>query len=271
MSKLMVSPSSLEVIPKIIDQVDGIILGYQSLSVATNFEVDINTIKALRCKYPHKKIGIRLNKMFHNNDLNKVEQALIELDKIKVDRIFFYDLGVFNIAKRLKISIPLIIHQEHLNTSYLSNNFYLSKGVCGTYISDDITEEEVKELRDNYEGLIYKTIYGYLPIFYSVRYLVTNYMEYISKKKVGNTYYMEHEGDYYPLIEHDYGTIIYTKEPLNIISNKDKVTDIDYVVIDGLALSDEELIKTIKEYYSNTKEDGYQGFWQTKTIYKIKK
>lgn len=269
MSKLIVSPNSLETIPEIIDKVDGLMLGCSNLSTSV-LTVNIDDIKKLRQDYPHQELVIVLNKMMHNQDLPIIEQTLQELDTIKVDKILFYDLSVFSIAHRLNIKVPLVIWQEHLNASIGSNNFYYQKGIQGTYITDDITLEEITEIRNNYSGIMYKTIYGYLPLFYSRRYLITNYMKYINQNPETGTHYIHHNDDYYPIMEHDYGTIIYTKEPINIIKDKAHLEALDYHVILGMGLDNKALANIIDAYRNDSSASGYEGFLNTKTIYKIK-
>ena len=44
-------------------------------------------------------------------------------------------------------------------------------------------------------------VYGYLPIFYSRRYLISNYLKYIDKNKDSNIYYIKHKENKYPIVE----------------------------------------------------------------------
>ena len=270
MSKLLVKIDKRENIDKVLKlDIEGIILSYDGLAVASNFYVNMDDIKEIR-KITDKVIVVSLNKMIHNNDLAKLEEVLIELDRIGVDMILFYDIAIIEIKKRLGLNIPLIISQEHLNTSINSNLFYFEQGVEGSLISSDITKEELLEIRKKTDKIIMFTGYGYLPIFYSRRYLITNYFTYIKKERQGDNYFIKHNDDYYTIVQDEYGTIIYTKEPVNLVNELDDLDDIDYIVIDGFKASD--LMNIIKSFIEKKKMNGlYRGFFDTKSIYKVKK
>ena len=270
MSKLLVKVDKRENIDEVLKlDIGGIILSYDDLAVASNFYVNMDDIKEIR-KKTDKIIVVSLNKMMHNKDLAKLEEVLIELDRIKVDMILFYDVAIMEIKKRLGLDIPLIISQEHLNTSINSNEFYFEQGVEGSLISSDITKEELLKIRKKTDKIIMFTGYGYLPIFYSRRYLITNYFTYIKKEKQGYFYFIRNNDDFYPIVQDEYGTIIYTKEPVNLVNELDDLDDIDYIVIDGFKASD--LVDVIKDFIKKKKMNGlYQGFFHTKSIYKVKK
>ena len=270
MSKLLVKIDKRENIDKVLKlDIEGIILSYDGLAVASNFYVNMDDIKEIR-KITDKVIVVSLNKMIHNNDLAKLEEVLIELDRIGVDMILFYDIAIIEIKKRLGLNIPLIISQEHLNTSINSNLFYFEQGVEGSLISSDITKEELLDIRKKTNKIIMFTGYGYLPIFYSRRYLITNYFTYIKKERQGDNYFIKHNDDYYPIVQDEYGTIIYTKKLVNLVNELDDLDDIDYIVIDGFKASD--LMNIIKSFIEKKKMNGlYRGFFDTKSIYKVKK
>ena len=54
-------------------------------------------------------------------------QGVTDYFKDKDVRILFYDMAVYNIASELGIANKLVIYQDHLNASGLSNKFYLFK------------------------------------------------------------------------------------------------------------------------------------------------
>ncbi len=96
---------------------------------------------------------------------------------------------------------------------------------------------------------IYYTVYGYLPIFYSRRLLLTNYFKYIDKKIQDNRYYIFNNDLKYMVIEHNYGTIIYS--PLvNLLNKKEELNILDNLVID---LSYTDNYDIIDKYINNEK------------------
>jgi len=83
---------------------------------------------------------------------------------------------------------------------------------------------------------------------------------------------MNHNNEYYMIKESEDGTIIYTKKPINLINEIDKLNNIDYLVLDGSYSDDNEFIDVVNSYINNDKsnKDEYVGFLHTKTIYKVK-
>ena len=265
MSNLVVIPSNKEDINKILNKdIKGIILGIKSLSIYP-LELDIDSIIEIK-NNTDKKVYVIINKMIHNNDLDIVRNVLNKINNSNIDGIIFYDLGVFNIIKKMNINKELILSMEHLNASINSHLFYKKRGITGSIVTNDITYKEVLDIKSNTNMNIFYTVYGYLPIFYSRRSLITNYFKYIDKEKHDNRYYIFNNDLRYMVIEHNYGTIIYS--PLvNLLNKKEELNILDNLVID---LSYTDNYDIIDKYINNEKEDGYIGFYDTKTIYRLK-
>lgn len=268
MKKILVKPSSLENLSDVLkSKVDGLILPLKHLSVNSSLSLTLDDIKSI-LNLTSKEICISINKIMHNDDLDLLEQSLVALNKMNIKKIFFYDLSVMNICKRLNIKKDLVVFQDHLNASIYSNNFYQKRGIQYAVITNDITKEEINEI-SKYNKLMLIS-YGYLPIFYSRRYLITNYLKYIQKDKTSDIYYIKNRDDKYPIMEEAYGTTIYTKEPINLI-NDIKDINVDYIILDAFNTSREDFI-TIMNNYLEEKEDNqqyYRGFINKKTVYKV--
>lgn len=267
MNNIIVVPNKKEDIPKILKKdIKGLIIGLKDLS-AYNLELDLEEIITI-ADNTNKKIIIAINRMLHNKDIEKVKPILNKIKNTNISSILFYDLGILKLAKDININKELIIGQEHLNASINTNNFYYKNGVNSTYITSDITKEELQEIKSNTPLSIYYTVYGKLQIFYSRRKLLTSYFEYIKKDMKDNTYYIYDKDKKYTIVEREYGTIIYS--PLvNLINNISILNDINLVI----DMSLEDNINIIDKFINNEKETNkniYEGFYNTKTIYKVK-
>ena len=274
MSKILVIPDNIEDINKYNDKdIKGLIFSIKDLSVNNNLYLDIDTLKdIIKSINSEFEIWISLNKIMHNKDLELLENTLIELDKLKITGILFYDLGVLNICKRLNLNIKLSIYQDHLNASINSHNFYYNNKVEYSLVTNDITIDEMLEINNNSKIKLMVNVYGYLPIFYSRRYLVSNYMEYINKDKIDDIYYLKDKDGYYPIIEEDYGTTIYTKDPINLIKYINKLEDMEYIILNSNYIDNNEFMRVLDKYINKEIEDNdnYEGFSNTKTIYTVK-
>lgn len=266
MSNLIVVPSKKSDIKNLLlKDIKGLIIGIKDLSI---YELELSIDEVIDiANNTDKEIFIAINKMIHNSDLSLVREVLTKVKNSKIKKVMAYDLGVFNLAKKLDIKKELIISQEHLNASSGSNNFYYENGIEDALITSDLTIDEIKKIKENTKNTIYYTVYGYLPIFYSRRLVLTNYFKYINKDMKSDRYYIYNNNLKYMIIEHNYGTIIYS--PLVNLQNKMKdITKIINPIIDLSYTSDIEVLdKFINNELAN---DEYTGFFDKKTIYKLK-
>ena len=267
--KLIVSVNSLEHLKTLLKKnIDGVILSIDKLAVNDSFYIDVNMLDEI--DFNKKQVFISLNKLMHNNDLDYLRSVMTKL-KDKDVRIMFYDMAVYMIARELDIVDKLVIMQDHLNASTLSNKFYLNRGIKASYITNDITKDELLEIKNNSDMEIFFLAYGYSPIFYSRRYLITNYLKYIGET-AGNKYkIISDDNTTYPIDEEAYGTTIYTKKPINLLNHLDELKDIDYLVLKSNKIADEDFNKMVDKFINKDKiDDEYIGFYNTKTIYRVK-
>ena len=185
MTKILFFPSSLKQIKDVNDLVDGFILSVTNLSINSLFTLNIDDIEELTKKYYDKEIFVSLNKNMFNNDLKQLEDVLIKLSNFNIAGVLYYDISVLSIVKRLKLNIHLVWSQEHLTTNYLTCNFYKDRGCKYTYLSGEITLKEILEIREKTDMKLIVPIFGYLPMFASIRHIVNNYLE-----TLHSSYYM---------------------------------------------------------------------------------
>lgn len=269
MSKIIVIPSSLDHMYELTSyNIDGFIVPIKNLSANQSFEVDYKDLELVIDKIKNKEVILLINKMMHSSDIELLRKVLKKTSTLKVDKIMYYDNSVYMLSQELKINIPLVIYQDHLNLSILSNKFYNDMGINYAYISSDITKEEIRDIKLNTKSKLFITAYGYVPIFYSRRYLLSNYFEYIDKSYKKDVFYLDNE---YPIKESDFGTIIYSNKIINLINELDNLDFIDYIVMDSFNIDRQEFNEMVNKFINKDKvEDTYTGFLDKKTIYKVK-
>ena len=269
MSKLIVTANGINHLNELLKKnIDGVILYIDKLSVNGSFyikEYELNKIN-----FNDKEVFVCINKIMHNSDLPLIDKLLNDI-KDKNYKILFYDMAVYNIAKKYNLVDKLIIYQDHLNANSVSNNFYYDLGIKGSYINNDITKDELDLIKKNSECFIMYTVYGYIPIFYSRRYLITNYLKYIEKEKTDKNYFIKDEESSYPIKEEEYGTTVYTKKEINLLNHLNELNNIDYLVLHSNLISDIEFNKIVDRFINKESiKDEYIGFYSTKTIFKVK-
>lgn len=281
--------SSLNMIDELIDKVDGFLFGIKGLSVNFPLYITLEELEKVvtHIKKSDKKIMVSLNKNMHNNDLDKLKEALDVINRLDIDGIFYYDISLINFKEDGLIKHPLIWHQEHLTTNYATCNFYKEYGVSGACLSSEITLDEIKKIRSNTNMELFVPIFGYLPMFTSKRTLVNNYLDTFNLTSNSYMHYIEKEGYRYPIIDDKTKTEVYSANILNGIGEKFLLENmkIDYVLMNSFNISDSDFIKTIDLYneltidnIKNTDEEitklfpnNDKGFFYKETIFRVKK
>ena len=283
MSKILTIPSSFEEIEKTKEKTDGFIIGIKDMCVNTNLLIGIEEL-ALLNKFSDKDIFISLNKNMHNKDLNIVKEILIKLNEYNIKGVLYYDVGILNIYNSLYLKYDLVWSQEHLTTNYNTINFWNSFGVKYTYISSDITEEEIIEISKKSNSKLMVTLFGYLPMFVSKRHIVKNYLEYFDLNDNSKINYMEKEGKTYPIIDNNIGTQVYSNNILNGIKSKLNI-EVEYIILNSFNIYLDKFISIIDMFKTVNKDNVVEyndkinnmftnideGFLNTKTIYRVKK
>lgn len=288
MTKILTIPASKEMVKGCLEQSDGIILGIKNLSVNLPFYIDIEELESYKdIKKQGKYLFIMLNKNMHNEDLAYLKKVMIALQKYSIDGVFFYDIGVFHLKEALHISYPFIWSQEHLTTNAETCNYWVSHGVTGVYLSNEITKQEIYDIRMGTNTQLFLNIFGYLPMFCSKRHLVKNYVKHFELPSNGDFYYMEKENQKYPMVDDNNGTTVYSSHILNAVSEYfDFVNmNIDYVIFNGFHILP-STFNQILELFSNMTEENKikqsklidtlcngnvdKGFLYKETVYKIK-
>lgn len=271
MSKLICTGNSVSDIEKLLlKDINGIILYIDKLSVNSSFYMDIDDIDKIECG--DKELFICMNKLMHNKDIDYLRECLLKV-RDKNLHILFYDMAVYNIARELGIEYKLVIYQDHLNASILSNRFYNRLGIKYSFITSDITMEELLLIKRNVDSKIMFFGYGYLPMFYSRRYLISNYLKYIDKFDGEKSKYeiVSDMGKKYTIAEEDNGTTIYTDREINLINYMEQLDEIDYIVMNSNNIDSDEYLRMVDKFIKREKmDDCYLGFLDKKTIYKVK-
>ena len=269
-----------------LDYTNSFIIGLKDFSI-NYIELEIDEIKKIKEDYPNINLFVSINANIFNKDLMILEKKLKELDKLNINGIFFYDLSILSMRDRLHLKTPLIWSQEHMTTNYNTCNYYYEKGCEYVYLSSEITEEEIKEIKEKSPIKIISFFFGYPNVSFSKRKLLTNYFKYHNVKKEKEIYNIETENDKYLIKENKLGTKILHGKILNgIIPFKNLENIVDYAILDEENINHEDFIKVLKIFnnvsnntldkekaFDMIKEifpDSDDGFFYKKTIYKVK-
>ena len=257
---------------------DAFIFGLQNYSV--NYpEIPLEKIVELSKKY---SIFVSLNKNIRNEELKDLENILETLSNTSICGILFYDLSILSIVQRKKLHLPLVWHQTHMVTNYQTCNYYFDQGVEYGITSNEITLEEILEMKKNTKMKLIPQILGYPIMSHSRRKLVENYFKDTEKTE-----------ESFLIRESHAGTSILFGKPINGTKVLYELLDhgFEYAILDMTFLEDStglEMLELYQEIRNTFSKDtpierekkirksisligDFTNFFYKKTIYKVKK
>lgn len=261
---------------------DAYLIGIKDMCVNTLFSVDLDELKDIsnKLKKENKELFILINKNLHNNDIEALKEILINLNKLDIKGLFYSDVAVIQLKEELSLNYDLVWAAEHATTNYNTINYWYNFGAKYTFISSDITYDNIIEIKKNTNSKLIVPIFGYLPMFVSRRHIVKNYLDYFKLKDNSKINYIEKEDKIYPIVDNKLGTFVYSNNILNGVNyykNLEK-ENIDYALFNGFNIDTEDLIEVLKIYSEKSNKDINslfknldEGFLNKETIYRVKK
>ena len=257
---------------------DGVILPLENFSVDYFKYYSISDIKECR-KSTDKLLYVVINKMIFNNELDDLLNILKELENIKVDSVFFYDLAVLSLVKENNLNLNLIYNGTHMVTNSDTINLYYDLGVKGVYLSNEITKDEVLNIRHNTKSDLFILLLGNPVVAMSRRNLLTSY--FVNKNKSKSeiiTIKEPKSGQEFLVKEDNNGTTFFYNKRLNLSNVYKELVNcgINYGIIeqgDYSSLEYKELINAFINFNKSKidKLAGHnRGFLYRETIYKVK-
>lgn len=283
--KLLIEPSNKNKL--YLDIVDGIILPLDDLAVESSIYFTLEEIEKISKNYNNGEIFVKINKNLMNDDIDKVRDALIKLDKLKVKGIFFYDLAILQLKKELNLEVDLVWNQTHMVNNYKTCNYYFEKGVKYALLGKEITLDEIKEILDKSKINSMVEVVSRPSVAFSKRKLVSNYLKNEGRDLENKLTIKEKITDtFYDVLEDKNGTSFYLNKIMNGTSIIKELFDsgCSYIIFREYGLEDYffQLIIDTKKYILNgclEKDyvDKYKilgddtNFFFKKTIYRVKK
>ena len=269
-----------------LDKADGIILPLKDYAVESIISFSLEEIKKLVNK-KKGKIFIKINKNLLNEDIDIMKDILLEIDKLNIDGIFFYDLALLQLKKELNLRVDLIWNQTHMVNNYKTCDYYYSRGVKYALVGKEITLDEIKEIINKSKINVMVEVVSRPSVAFSMRKLITNYNKdlgidnndsLVINEKVTNSNYL--------VLEDENGTSFYLDVITNgtgVISELYKV-GCPYIIFREFGLENvfAELVDdTINYIKGSCSDDSYvdkykklgdsTNFFFRETIYRVKK
>lgn len=283
MTKIMIMPTR-DNLEDILSYTNAILVGLKDMSVNMPDYFTLDEIKKIKniCKEKNIEVFVALNKNMHTKDLEPLNNVLSTIDNLEINGIFYYDISLVKYKEELKFNTPLVWSQEHLTTNYATMNYWYSKDIKYTYVSSEITLDEIEMINKESNMNLIVPIFGYLPMFVSKRNLVNNYKDYFNLKDESFNYELEKEDRKYPIDNNNLGTVVYSSSILNGLLEFEKLENlnISYVTLNSYRIPNDKFIQVAslfykREYRSDEIDNMFsntdKGFLYKETIYRVKK
>lgn len=297
MSKIIVPLPKKETINFYLENdIDGFMIGIENFSENFNNFIKKEDILYFYnlLKEKGKDIYIVLNKLYFNHEINTLKELLFKISNMEISGVLFDDLAVLNIASENNLNINLMWYGIHKAVNSKTINFLSKRGIKGVLLSNEIITEEILKILDNVNVKVFITLYGYINMATSSRTLLSNYFNFINKNKKDSKYFIKEKNsdDYYPIVESG-NTNFFSSKILNGIKEYPKIINHDntyaiylddymigdysfYNVMEAfIALKkspcDEEFVEKLSKVVdSNNYDNTNNGFFNNKTIFKVK-
>lgn len=280
--KLLVEPMNKE---NLKFNCDGLILAINDYAVESNTYFTLDEIKNISDSF-NGEIFVKLNKNLMNDDIPFVKDILVQLDKMNINGVFFYDLAVLELKRELNLNIDLVWNQTHMVNNYKTCNYYYSKGVKYALLGKEITLDEILEIINLSNITSMVEVVSKPSVAFSKRKLVTNYYkdmgidgskEIIVNEKVSNLNF--------DIKEDSNGTVFF----LDLITNGTSIirdlydNGCSYIIMREYGIDNfRELVNDTMEYIKDSCSDlsyvlkykklgDSTNFFFKKTIYRVKK
>ena len=263
---------------------NGIILPLKDYSVESIYYYTLDEIKAISNNY-NGEIFVKVNRNFFNDEIDNLKEVLIELDKLNITGVFFYDLAVLELKRELDLKLDLVWNQTHMVNNYRTCDYYNSKGVKYALLGKEITLEEIIEIINKSKITSMVEVVSRPSVAFSRRKLVTNYYKDINKEASKELHLKEKvSNEYYDVIENKYGTCFYLDKVTNGTSIIKELFDnnCEYIIFREYGIDNfNELVNDTMNYIKDKCiDDNYldkykklgdsTNFFFKKTIYKVK-
>ena len=158
---------------------DAIYIGGRDFSLranAKNFSID--EIKEA-CEFAHslgKRVYVTVNIVFHNENLEGLEEYLKKLDDCKIDAIIASDIVVLTTAKKLGVKFEVHLSTQASTLNYGQGLFYKDLGVTRIVLAREASKSDIKRIKEETNLELECFIHGAMCTSISGKCILSNYI-----------------------------------------------------------------------------------------------
>ncbi|MEP2716441.1 U32 family peptidase [Pseudophaeobacter sp.] len=158
---------------------DAVYLGTPDMSLRTKSEFSLEeVIEGVEFCHAHgRRAYLTLNLFSHNKDIDKLDEYIETVRKVRPDGLIIADPGVFQYVKDRAPELPLHISTQSNICSWLSVKFWQDQGAELCVLAREVSFAELKEIREKCPDIKLEAfVHGAMCMTYSGRCLLSNFM-----------------------------------------------------------------------------------------------
>lgn len=143
---------------------------------ANNFSIEEIAEAAAYAHGLGKKVYVTVNIFAHNEDLDRLPDYLLELQKAGVDALLISDLGVWNVARQTVPEMPLHVSTQANTSNWAAVQAWKALGAERVVLARELSLEEIREVGTRTDVELEAFVHGAMCISYSGRCLLSSYL-----------------------------------------------------------------------------------------------
>ena len=158
---------------------DAVYIGGYNYSLranANNFSIDDIKEAVLFAHSLNKKVYVTVNILFHNNDLNGLDEYLSTLSNLGVDAFIVSDMSVIKRINKLKLKPEIHISTQESSTNKYTFKFWESLNASRVVLGRECSKEDIIDIKNNTNLELEVFIHGAMCTSYSGRCVLSNYI-----------------------------------------------------------------------------------------------
>ncbi len=158
---------------------DAVYLGTPDMSLRTKSEFTLDeVIEGVEFAHAHgRRVYLTLNLFAHNKDIDKLDEYIDTVRKVRPDGLIVADPGVFQYVRARAPELPLHVSTQANVTSWLSVRFWADQGAELVVLAREVSFAELAEIRGKCPEIKLEAfVHGAMCMTYSGRCLLSNFM-----------------------------------------------------------------------------------------------
>lgn len=158
---------------------DAVYIGGYNYSLranANNFSIDDIKEAVTFAHSLNKKVYVTVNILFHNNDLNGLDEYLSTLSNLGVDAFIVSDMSVIKRINKLKLKPEIHISTQESSTNKYTFKFWENLNASRVVLGRECSKEDIIDIKNNTNLELEVFIHGAMCTSYSGRCVLSNYI-----------------------------------------------------------------------------------------------